>query len=307
MKSHFKLLSRPARVQFSQGSPEGRGGWPGLRSAWRAGRLGVLLGLVACWGEPPLASFTISKRTREQVPDANVSAAIFDQLERLFGQPNDPHLGAGPLPDGFDPRATAFGQLDESLLEAVRLDNGIRYFDFLAELEAGGSPAELDWPSSLKRLESSSAGASREEVIPLVREFHPSLGEAARSYSRQCVTCHGVGGGGDGPSARFQNPPPRDYGAAEFRHFPSSLRERPTHLDLIRVLRNGISGSGMPKFASRPASELSGLSDYVRFLALRGEVERALVDLTREGGSVDVQSADRLFEAAVNRWRAGDS
>ena len=235
MKSHSKLLSRSARAHSPKGASNRRRSWPSLQSAWRAGLLGAMLGLVACGGEPPLASFTISKRTRERAEDASVATAVFEQLERLFGQPSDPHLGVGPLPDGFDPRETAFGQLDESLLEAVRLDNRTRYFKFLTELEAGVSPAELDWPSSLKRLESSSAGASREEVIELVQEFHPSLGEAARSYSRQCVTCHGVGGGGDGPSARFQNPPPRDYGAAEFRHFPSTLRDRPTHLDLSLI------------------------------------------------------------------------
>lgn len=302
MKYHSKHLPRPAG-RTAQGAPQGRRGRPSLRGA-RAGLLGILFGLAACGGEPPLAPFSLSKRTRDLVVEAATHAAISEQLERLFGQPGDPHLGTGPLPDGFDPRATAFGQFDEDLREAVRLDNRTRYFDFLAELEAGRSPAELTWPSSLGRLEARWAEASAEEVSELVLNFHPSLGEAARSYSRQCVTCHGVSGGGDGPSARFQNPPPRDYGAAEFRHFPSSLRDRPTHLDLIRVLRNGVSGSGMPKFASRPAGELSGLSDYVRFLALRGEVERALVDLATSGGAVDASSADRALEAAVERWRA---
>ena len=280
---------------------------PGRRR--RAGwLLGIALLSVGCGGAVELEPFQPSRRSRELLADdAPALAAVTAQLERLFGQPNDPHLGTAPLADGFDPGGPSFGEGDERLLDAIRLDNSTRYFDFLRELEAlgeSGSPASLTWPSSLARIEAVAEGIERTELRRQVEEFHPTLGESAQSFARQCVLCHGVSGDGGGPGAQFQNPPPRDYGAAEFSQFPAALRERPRHGDLIRVLQRGIASTSMPRFSSRPASELSGLSDYVRYLAVRGEVERALVDLAADGKPLDDGVSDREFERAIGRWRA---
>lgn len=283
---------------------------PGPSRVVLAGALALAAG---CMGEAPLAPFRATQRTAELLAGNEAAgSAIQAELERLFGQPADPHFGTGPGADGFDPAAAGFGEFDERLIEAVRIDNRSRYFAVLSELEKlpgdqPGAAAGIAWPTSLADLAADAGDASPADLVVQIEGSLPSLAQTARSYSRQCVTCHGVGGAGDGPSAHFQNPPPRDYGAAEFRHMAGTKRSRPAHTDLLRVLRDGIAGSGMPRFASRPAAELSGLADYVRFLAVRGEVERALVDIASTGGQVDPAAADRAFAAAVAAWRGGDA
>ena len=266
-------------------------------------------GLASCAGEPPLAPFPLAASTREACAgDAQLRARLEGHLVRLFGQPESARYRLLPpwREQGFDPNAPAWGALDGDLLVGVRRDNRARYHDELARLAEGELPARL--PKSLERIgEALAEEVDPERWIEALETFHPSLPEAARSYSRQCVSCHGVAGRGDGPSSHFQNPPPRDYGAQEFKHFPAHARPRPGHLDLIRVQREGIAGSGMPRFSSRPLGELSGMADYVRLLAIRAEVEEGMVQLAERGSALDNTTVEGLYAEVVERWRVGDA
>ncbi len=101
-------------------------------------------------------------------------------------------------------------------------------------------------------------------------------GVAQGLYREHCAHCHGVSGDGAGPTAAFLNPYPRDYRMGLFKFKSTRKGEKPTHDDLKLILINGIPGTAMPSFALLPEQEVETLIDYVKYLAIRGEVERKL-------------------------------
>jgi mono/diheme cytochrome c family protein len=96
-------------------------------------------------------------------------------------------------------------------------------------------------------------------------------------YREHCAHCHGVTGDGAGPTAAFLNPYPRDYRLGAFKFKSTGKGMRPTHADLRAILINGIAGTAMPSFKVLPENEIEALIDYVRYLSIRGEVERLLI------------------------------
>ena len=106
---------------------------------------------------------------------------------------------------------------------------------------------------------------------------HSGDGKPHGLYRRHCAHCHGISGGGDGPTARFLNPYPRDYRRGVFKFKSTPKGKRPTDKDLRRILINGIPGTAMPSFKLLPQDEINALVDYVKYLSIRGEVERQLI------------------------------
>ena len=101
-------------------------------------------------------------------------------------------------------------------------------------------------------------------------------------YRKHCVHCHGVSGDGRGPTAAFLDPYPRDYRKGVFKFKSTYPAEKPTDEDLFRVLHNGVPGTSMPSFALLPRPEVDALVEYVKYLAMRGEMETALVNYVAE-------------------------
>src|SRR5262249_10375993 len=98
-------------------------------------------------------------------------------------------------------------------------------------------------------------------------------------YRRHCLHCHGVSGAGDGPTANFLYPRPRDYRPAKFKFTSTPNGAKPTRDDLRRTIRDGLHGTSMPAFESMmSASEIDQVLEYVLFLSMRGETELALID-----------------------------
>jgi len=110
-------------------------------------------------------------------------------------------------------------------------------------------------------------------------------------YREHCALCHGVTGDGAGPAAAFVNPYPRDFRRGTFK-FKSTQgpATQPTDRDLRSILENGMPGTAMPAFRLLDDDHLDALVHYVKYLAIRGEVERFLV----------VESVD-LLENAEDR------
>ncbi len=96
-------------------------------------------------------------------------------------------------------------------------------------------------------------------------------------YREHCAHCHGVTGDGMGPTAAFLNPYPRDYRPGVFKFKSTERADKPTHDDLVLVLRNGLAGSSMPSFDLLSESKIDALAEYVKYLSIRGEVELALM------------------------------
>ena len=103
------------------------------------------------------------------------------------------------------------------------------------------------------------------------------LGNARGLYREHCAHCHGITGDGYGPTAAFLNPYPRDYRPGKFKFKSTPIGFKPTHDDLKKVVLEGIPGTAMPSFALLTNLEVESLVYYVKYLAIRGEVERALL------------------------------
>lgn len=97
-------------------------------------------------------------------------------------------------------------------------------------------------------------------------------------YRLHCVHCHGISGDGRGPTARFVNPYPRDYRRGIFKFKSTYASAKPTNADLHRILFEGIPGTSMPSFSLLPENEVEALVEYVKYLALRGEMETRLTE-----------------------------
>lgn len=96
--------------------------------------------------------------------------------------------------------------------------------------------------------------------LPLVNDTE--RGQAL--YARNCATCHGATGGGDGP------------GGATLRPRPAKLAEHDYSAGrLSEVLWNGVHGTSMPAWRDRPAEDRAALAQAVRALSAPQQ-ERAL-------------------------------
>jgi mono/diheme cytochrome c family protein len=118
-------------------------------------------------------------------------------------------------------------------------------------------------------------------------------------YRRNCVHCHGVSGAGDGPTAPFLYPVPRDYRPGKFK-FTSTTSGKPPHRDdLRRTITYGLHGTSMPAFEPLlTESEIEQAIDYVMFLSMRGQTELGLID---EGSTLGDNEADLLDNETVQK------
>jgi hypothetical protein len=67
-----------------------------------------------------------------------------------------------------------------------------------------------------------------------------STGRPRGLYREHCAHCHGITGDGNGPTASFLNPYPRDYRAGLFKFKSTPSGFRPLHDDLKRIVVEGI-------------------------------------------------------------------
>jgi mono/diheme cytochrome c family protein len=81
----------------------------------------------------------------------------------------------------------------------------------------------------------------------------PTRGE--RLYRRSCATCHGVSGHGDGPTARFLDPAPRDFTRGVYKLRSTPTGELPTDDDLFRTLTDGVPGTAMMGWGGLPVGD----------------------------------------------------
>lgn len=105
-------------------------------------------------------------------------------------------------------------------------------------------------------------------------------------YREHCVHCHGITGDGRGPTAAFLNPYPRDYRHGKFKFKSTPKGAMPAVHDLEQILKNGIQGTAMPSFKLLDEDEVQALTQYVIYLSIRGQVERALMSNLAEADTI---------------------
>jgi mono/diheme cytochrome c family protein len=138
-------------------------------------------------------------------------------------------------------------------------------------------------------------------------------------YRKHCALCHGITGNGRGTTAAVLVPYPRDYRMGVFKFKSTERGAKPTREDIAKSIRNGIAGTAMKKIPELSEDDIQALTDYVIYLSIRGELERALIDdavneLDLEGGDrvLNTEFAAKMseetvanMEQAIEDWKSG--
>jgi len=89
-----------------------------------------------------------------------------------------------------------------------------------------------------------------------------------RLYDKECASCHGLEGKGDGEAAYLLYPKPRDFTMGKFA-LVSTWERAPTDEDLFRTISRGMPGSAMPSWGHLPEEARWALVHYVKSLVPR--------------------------------------
>jgi hypothetical protein len=130
-------------------------------------------------------------------------------------------------------------------------------------------------------------------------------------YRKHCAVCHGISGDGVGPAGSLLNPYARDFRRGIFKYKSTAgPMTPPTDEDLRALLVRGMPGTSMPSFHLLADAELDALVEYVKYLSIRGAVERALIvesvdelngpDDRLAAVSFDEDSPERVREALLD-------
>lgn len=93
------------------------------------------------------------------------------------------------------------------------------------------------------------------------------LEKGKKVYFKRCVWCHGVEGGGDGPSADRLFTRPRNFNQGTFKIRTTDSGELPLESDLITTVKNGLPGSAMPAWGEfLKEDEIIAVVNFVKTL-----------------------------------------
>ncbi len=284
----------------------------------------LLSALGACGfePEPPPRTYALTQATRDAFADDAEALAHFDEgLLDAFGPPAAPRYAAFGDGLGFDPNhpglaaaGEAGGELDADAIAAVRADSRAHFERELNALTSGDFD-DVDVPARRPGLRAAwralfdehAAGRMDDATLrargtELFEGWYPTLAESSEVYRVECLHCHGVEGGGDGPSSRFLEPRPRDFRHGVFKYTALAQPARPRRADLLRTLTEGLNGTAMPSFARLPLAERHGLADVVRLLSIRGEVERRLAATFADEGELEDDAIATETADVFEKW-----
>ncbi|HEX8203268.1 MAG TPA: cytochrome c, partial [Isosphaeraceae bacterium] len=149
--------------------------------------------------------------------------------------------------------------------------------------------------------------------VPAGRKAPVPLEGGHALYRRHCLHCHGVSGDGNGPTANYLFPRPRDFRPGLFKFTSTAVGAKPTRADLRKTILQGLPGTSMPSFeALMEPLEVEQVIDFVTFLSMRGEVEKNLVDeaaIAEEGQVAEALTPDVVAELTATvfeRWKTAD-
>ncbi len=120
-----------------------------------------------------------------------------------------------------------------------------------------------------------------------------------------CVHCHGMWGAGDGPTAPFLNPRPRDFRRGVFKFRSTPVGTKPTHADLVRIIKRGAHGTMMPAFDRPWDVDVDALAWYVQYLSMRGELEGLLFNTYLQNEMLEPDDVSGNFEYVTEAWMDG--
>jgi mono/diheme cytochrome c family protein len=121
--------------------------------------------------------------------------------------------------------------------------------------------------------------------------FTPKLiAQGKEIYGKQCVSCHGATGRGDGDAAYLLYPKPRNFVAANYR-LVSTWDRIPTDQDLYDTITRGMPGSAMPSWGHLPGEQRWALVAYIKSLS-----EKSLTIKPQKKPAADGSGGEGLIE-----------
>ncbi len=169
-----------------------------------------------------------------------------------------------------------------------------------------GSPDSPKWPEGI---------AAAVDMVKVARSAGPvgrNESKVERGlYRKHCVQCHGTTGDGMGPTSALLAPYPRDFRRGSFKFKSTPIGKKPTHADLVRTLEYGLPGTAMPAFATLNLSkefehDVDALAHYVRFLSIRGEVERKIISAIINEELAN-ETPTQIASKVAENWVAAES
>ena len=135
--------------------------------------------------------------------------------------------------------------------------------------------------------------------LTTLRSTSSQVLEGEGLYLQRCASCHGMTGGGDGPSARALTRLPPELGTLAWQVERSDAR-------IADVIRHGIPGSAMPASRDLPDSDVVKIVAYVRTLPSRsGVAQQAANRAGTDKGAAAPPAVMRLMDDALALARAG--
>ncbi len=95
----------------------------------------------------------------------------------------------------------------------------------------------------------------------------PSLEQGKQVYLEKCAYCHGEEGKGDGPSADYSMPQPRNLTKGHIKIRSTPFGKIPTDEDLFNTITNGMRGTTMPGWKHLPENNRKSLVIYIKSLS----------------------------------------
>jgi cytochrome c oxidase cbb3-type subunit I/II len=125
-------------------------------------------------------------------------------------------------------------------------------------------------------------------------------------YQRYCIFCHGQQGDGNGESAPYINPKPRDFTKAVFKCRSTPSGSLPLDNDLYDTISRGIHASGMPSWKPLTRQDRVDLVAYVKSFSSRFTEEKPVtpVQIPAEppSSAESVKRGSDLFQS-MNCWQ----
>ena len=94
----------------------------------------------------------------------------------------------------------------------------------------------------------------------------PTLKKGKEIYHEKCAYCHGDSGKGDGPSASYSSPQPRNFTKSHIKIRSTAFGKIPTDEDLFERITLGMPGTTMPGWSNLSASDRWSLVLYLKTL-----------------------------------------
>ncbi|HUE77019.1 MAG TPA: c-type cytochrome [Longimicrobiales bacterium] len=116
-------------------------------------------------------------------------------------------------------------------------------------------------------------------------------------YDQWCAGCHGVEGDGEGPSAAWMLPRPRDFTDALYQIRTTPSGQLPTDADILRMIDEGMPGTAMPGWESQLSQRqrndlVNYLKTFSRFFAMEDAPP-----------AIEIGRAPRMSEDAIAEGR----